>query len=225
MLVSEAARGAQEAGGDEAELLCWSTGSWPRFALKALTDDVLDAADVDQVEAQSAPTGAIDSVASVRVHQAQQLLSLAQVRPREGAAEQLRHEAADVRAHLVRLADHPRGVTHRVRSEFLGIVVVVGASAARLQARVGLDQLAAAVCSHHLAVGTHPDLAADEAGRQGVQGFIELDVVVGVDPALLPRRRIEARSLQRAERGFLHRGEDHQWLLTGGAVDAFPSHL
>ena len=76
MLVSEASRRAQEASGDEAQLLCLSACSWPCLALKALTDDVLDATDVDQVEAQGAPAGTIDPVASVLVHQAQQLLRL-----------------------------------------------------------------------------------------------------------------------------------------------------
>lgn len=166
MLVSEASRWAQEASGDEAELLCLSGCSRPRLALEALTDDVLDAADVDQVEAQSAPAGTIDPDASVLVDQAQQFLRLSQVCPREGAAEQLRHEAADVLADFVRLADHPCGVAHRVRSEFLGVVIVVGASSAGLQASVGPEQLAAQVRSHHLAVGAHPQLAPNVPCRQ-----------------------------------------------------------
>ena len=68
MLVREASRGAQEAGRDEAELLGFRACGRPRLALEALADDVLDAADVDQVEAQSAPAGSVDPGASVRVH-------------------------------------------------------------------------------------------------------------------------------------------------------------
>lgn len=60
----------------------------------------------------------------------------------------------------------PRGVAHRVRSEFLGVVVVVGASPTGLLASVGLDQFAAAVRSQHLAVGAYPHLATDVACRQ-----------------------------------------------------------
>lgn len=64
-------------------------------------------------------------------------MRLSQVRPREGVAEQVRHEAADVLADLVRLADHPGGVTHRVRSEFPGVVVVVGVALPGLPPSVG----------------------------------------------------------------------------------------
>ena len=85
MRMSEASRGAQEAGGNEAELLCGWACRRPRLALEAVADDGLDAADVDQIEAERAPAGAVDPVASVLVHHAQQLLRLTQARPWEAA--------------------------------------------------------------------------------------------------------------------------------------------
>ena len=75
--MGEAACGAQEAGWDESELLCLGGIGRLGLALEALADDVLDAADVDQVEAGGAPAGAVDPVGSVPVHQSQQLLRLA----------------------------------------------------------------------------------------------------------------------------------------------------
>ena len=56
----------------------------------------------------------------VLVHQAQELLRLAQLRPREGAGEQLGHEPPGVVADLVGLADHPLGIAHRVGASSLG---------------------------------------------------------------------------------------------------------
>ena len=67
MWVSEASRGAQEAAGHEAELLCLASCSRFGVALEALEDDVLDAADVDEIEAQSAPAGTVDPGASVLI--------------------------------------------------------------------------------------------------------------------------------------------------------------
>jgi hypothetical protein len=67
MWVSETSRGAQEAAGDEAKLLCVASCGRFGVALEALEDDVLDAADVDQVKAQSAPAGTVDPGASVLI--------------------------------------------------------------------------------------------------------------------------------------------------------------
>lgn len=67
MWVSETSRGAQEATGDQAKLLCLAGCGRFGLALEALEDDVLDAADVDEIEAQSAPAGAVDPVASVLI--------------------------------------------------------------------------------------------------------------------------------------------------------------
>ena len=124
---------------------------------------------------------------------AAELLRLAQVRPGEGAAEQLGHEAADMVADLVGLADHALGIAHRVRAR-----APWGSRRSRCTARraPGVHTIVTSspsvVGAHDLAVGAHPELAADVRGRQRVDGSVELEVVVGVDLALLPRRRIEA---------------------------------
>lgn len=165
--MGEASRGTQEAGWNESELLrLGAAGGWPALPLEALADDVLDAADVDEIEAESAPAGMLDALGAVFVHQPQELLRLAQVRPGEGAAEQLGHEAAGMVADLVGLANHALGIAHGVGRELLRIVLVVGAAPAGLQACIGADELASVVGAHDLAVGPHPELTADVLGGQ-----------------------------------------------------------
>jgi len=85
--MSEAPRGTQEAGGRHEAELFWPESGGRRFTFEALADDVVDTADMDEIEAESAPAGAIDSGAAVLVDQPQQFLRLPEVSPREGAIE------------------------------------------------------------------------------------------------------------------------------------------
>lgn len=123
------------------------------------------------------------------------------------------------------LQDHALRVAHRVGDELCGVVRIVGAALAGFEAGIGPRQLATAVGAHELAVGAHPYGAPDVLRGQGVQRLVELDVVVRVDFALLPRRRIETLGDERAERSLLEGGEDDQRLLPGGPVATLARHL
>ncbi len=123
------------------------------------------------------------------------------------------------------LAEQRVGVSPGVGSQLLRVVVIVGGAAARFDTRVGLDELALDVDAHQLAVAADPDAFADVTGRNGVEGLLELDVVVGVDLALGPRGRIEALAAKGLERGLLDVLEDDQGALAGGAVDALARDL
>ena len=103
--------GAEEAGRQQDELPR-SLGLGER--LEAVLDDALEALDVGEVEGERAAAGGIESREAVLVAEAQQLLGLAQLRPREGAGEELLGEAADVLALAPRLADRTLEVSHGV---------------------------------------------------------------------------------------------------------------
>ena len=83
--MDEALRVAQEA-----ECLLAAGVSGQRFVLRTVLlqgafEDVLDPPDVDQVVVEGAAAGGIDPCVAVLVRQAEQLLRLSQVGPREGA--------------------------------------------------------------------------------------------------------------------------------------------
>jgi hypothetical protein len=82
-----------------------------------------------------------------------------------------------------------------------------------------LDQLAVEIDPDQARVAADVDLGTDIAGRDGVEGPPELDVVIGVDGALGPGRRIEGRGRQREEGGLLLRLEDDAGGAARGAVD------
>ncbi len=106
------------------------------LALQRRADDVLDAADVEQLEAQGARTGGIDAGGAVALGQPEQLLRLPQARPGEGAAQEHAHELADGGPDLRGLADAGVGRAHGVGGALGGVVGVVGGPPAR---RAGAD--------------------------------------------------------------------------------------
>ena len=100
--VGEALRGAEEAGGggrQQDELAARRLGLAGRA--EAVFEDLDDALDAPQLEVEGAPAGDVDAGAAVLVREAQELLRLAELGPREGSGEQLLGEAADVLAHAV----------------------------------------------------------------------------------------------------------------------------
>ena len=196
-------RGTEEARQREDQQLA-AAGIALGLAREAGLQHGLDALHVEELEVQGAAAGGVEPAAAVLVAEAQELLGLAQLRPREGSREELLGEAAHVLAHAPGLADHGLRVPHGVGRELGRVVAVVGRAAAGRLALVDLHALAGDVDADELRVAAHPDALAHVAGRDGVDGLLELDVVVAVDLALGPARRIEARALERPQRGLLH---------------------
>ena len=79
----EAFRRPEEAAGQKEDLALGGGG----FVLRtqALLDDLLQAADIDQLETERSCTGLIDPLATVLLGQAEKLLCLAELRPGEGS--------------------------------------------------------------------------------------------------------------------------------------------
>ncbi len=82
--MGEVIRGTQEAGREQHEL-SRRLGVAERF--EAVHDDAFEALDVDQVEGERAPAAGVEAREAVLVAEAQELLGLAQLRPREGAGQ------------------------------------------------------------------------------------------------------------------------------------------
>ena len=213
----EASRGTQEARGAQEDEL--SAGAGGRHGAESLLEDGLDAADVDEIEVQRALAGAIEARAPVFVAEPQELLRLAEVGPGERRDEEAFEKAADVRAEAAALADHAVGIAHGVRRELFGIVVVVRGATAGWLPGVRLDQLALVVGAHELPIDAGPDGLVEVARRDGVDRLVDLDVVIGMDLARDPRRRIEARTVEGLE-GRALRDEADERTLAGRAVDA-----
>ena len=123
------------------------------------------------------------------------------------------------------LAQQGVGVSPSVGRQLLRVVVIVGGAAALLDTLVGLDELALDVDANQLAVAADPDAFADVTGGNGVEGLLELDVVIGVDLALGPDGGIEALGVKGTKRRSLRVLEDDEGPLAGGAVDALARGL
>ena len=183
-------------------------------------DDRLHAADLDELEGQGARAGGVDAGGPVALGQPQELLRLAEAGPREGPAEQDGHELADGGADLGGAADARIGRAHGVGRLLRGVVGVVRRPPARRLRRMDFDQLAVEIDPDQARVAADVDLGADVAGRDGVEGPLELDVVIGVDGALGPGGRIEGLGPQRQERGLLLGLEHDARGAARGAVEA-----
>ena len=190
--------GTQEAGVVEQQEL--SRDVRVTEGLEAVLDDVLEALHVDEVEGQRAAAGGVEAGEAVLVAEAQELLGLAQLRPREGPGEELLGEATDVLPLPLRLADRTIGIAHRVGGALGRVVVVVGGATALRDAAVGGDALAVDEDPDELRVAAHPHLLAHVAGGNRVKALPELDVVIRMDLGLGPHGGIEALGPERAGR-------------------------
>jgi sigma-B regulation protein RsbU (phosphoserine phosphatase) len=88
--------------------------------VESLQHDALDASDVDEREGQRACTRSVDDVVAVPRCEAQEFLSLTQLRPWQRAAEQRSHEAMGVGTDELGVLHHAIRVAHRVRRELAG---------------------------------------------------------------------------------------------------------
>ncbi len=83
-----------------------------------------------------------------------------------------------------------------------------------------LDQLAMVVDPDEAGIAADLDALAQVARGHGVQRVAELDVMIGMDGGLRPRRAIKGRGRERQERRLLHRLEHDARDLARGAVHA-----
>jgi len=223
--VGEAPGGTQEASRREQDELSARSGGIELAAVESVLHDRFDAPDVEELEVDGSVAGGFHPRSAVLVDEAQELLALAQLRPREGPGEELLHEAARVLALAAGLAEEQFWIAHGVGRELLGVVEVVGGASALGDALVRLHALALDVDADELRVAAHPDRLADVTGRHGVEPLLELDVVVGVDLAARPRGRIEPLAHERLECGLLRRLEDREGTLAGRAVHTLARDL
>jgi hypothetical protein len=212
--VVEVRRGAQEARGEERQLPRRVGVEWD----EGVPDHALDPPDVHHVEGEGSSTGLVHALRAVAIAQAQELLGLAEVGPGEGSGQEPLCEAPDVVALAVGLADQVLGIPHGVGGPLRGVVGVVRGALSLCDSFVRGDDLALDVDPRELRVATDPDLPAHVSGWRRVEGLLELDVVVGVDLALLPHGRVKAFALEREQRWLLHLLEDGEGALSGGAV-------
>ena len=189
--MGKAVLGAQEARGECNELPARGLGVG--LAIQSALEDAPDALGIEELEGQRPVTGGVDALVAVLVGEPQQGLALAQLGPREVAGQEFFEEGSDVGTLAVAFAHERLGVAAGVGSELPGIVVVVSGTAAGGDARVGLDARALDEDAHELGIAAHGDELAHVAGRHGVEGFLELDVVIALDFGLRPVGGIEAR--------------------------------
>ena len=190
--------------------------------LQGLHQDALDAAHVDEVHFQCSAAGGIEALGSVALAEAEQLVPLPDLGPRQRAVEEALSEFAHRRPQLGSLVldvvRRPGGVGR----ELGGIVVGIGGAAAPGLAEVGLDQLAPVIDAHQLAVHLDLHLPARraQAGRHRVQSLAALDVVVLVHLGLAPVGDLVGLAIPGNQSIPLLILEDHQGLSPRGAVDA-----
>jgi len=186
--MSEAALGSQEPGGQRGD----RSRTWLRRLSEGSGDDVLEPADVDQVEGEGAVASLFDALTSVLLAQPDELLRLAKLGPWDVAGEELLHEATDALAELLGLGDHVVRIPSGVGAELLGVVVVVDGAASRGLREMGLDQLSPVIDTDQRPVPADRDLLPEEACGHRVGRLAELNLVVGMDLAFGPVRGVEA---------------------------------
>lgn len=104
--MGEVVRGPQEAGWRQEDELAGGGGGRPLgLAVEGALEDLLDPPDVVELEEERSATGGIEPLTAVLVGQAQELLTLAKLRPGEVAGQERLHEATDVRALALRLTE------------------------------------------------------------------------------------------------------------------------
>lgn len=185
--MGEAVLGPQEPCGQHGDLT-WGLCGW---LAQGTQKDVFHPLDVDEIEGQGSAAGFLDTVGTILLGQAHELLGLTQLGPGKVSGEELLGEATYVLSEFLGFADHVVGIPAGVGAKFLGIVAVIGrASTGRLR-NMGLDQLTPEEDAHQGAISADSDLLATILGGNRVEGIAELDVVIRMNATLGPARRIE----------------------------------
>jgi hypothetical protein len=136
------------------------------FMLESQHQDAFDAPHLQQIEAEGTRAGGIEPLGCVAVGQAQQLLALAQLGPREGTLQQPFSEVADVGSQLHRLPDHMVRGAHGISGALGWVIVIIGGATTFGLAGMDFDQLAGAIQLDQLGIAARLELGAGWAGRR-----------------------------------------------------------
>src|SRR5215472_13505120 len=193
-----------------------------RFGLRlqSLFPDALEAVDVEQFEVESPSAGSVQTSGAVAFGQAQQLLRLTQTAPGELAAQKLIGEITGGGSQFTGPLAVVVGPAQGVGSPALWVIRVIGGAAAGWLALMGLDQLAVQIDMNQRSIAADLDAAADPARGNRVERLAKADMMVRMNLALSPGRRLEALGLERDQPGLLFCLEDLQGRSPGGSVDA-----
>lgn len=214
--MGEASRRSQEPRGQRGDR---GQGQGGRLA-QGGEQDPLHPPYVDQIEGERAGAGLFQAGGAVLLAQAQQFLGLSEFGPGELPGEEFFGEAADAFPELARLGDHVVGIPAGVGAAILRVVVVVGGTSAGRLRRVDLDQLAAEEDAYQGAIAADDDRLAPVRRGHRVEGAAELDMMIGMNAALGPLRRVEPIAGEGPQRDALFFLEDRQRPAARGAVDA-----
>src|SRR5215470_2437450 len=215
-------------GTEELQVECrLMSGDRLRFGLRlqSLFQNALQAVDVEQVEVESPPAGRVQTSGAVAFGQAQQLLRLPQTAPGELTAEKLIGESAGGGSEFACPLAVVVGPAQGVGSPAFRVIGVVGGAAAGRLALMRLDQLAARIDTNQRSIAADLDLAADPARGKRVERLAKADMMIRMNFALSPGRRLEAFGLEGNQLGLLFRLEHLQGHSPGGSVDAAASDL
>jgi hypothetical protein len=100
--VGEVIGGAQKTGGERDELALRGRRVG---AIEAGDDDLLDALHIEELEGERAAARRVEALEAVALPEPQELLGLAQLRPRKRTGEQLLGEASDPVTAALRFVD------------------------------------------------------------------------------------------------------------------------
>ena len=112
------------------------------IAFQALFENALDPVDIDQIKVQGAPARGVETVRSISIRQAQQLLRLPQTAPGELAFQEFVGEVPGCRSQLPCFVTVEIRPAHGERRPALGIVGKVGGAASAFLTRMRFDQIA-----------------------------------------------------------------------------------
>ena len=220
--MGEDGAGPGEASGGRGQ---WQLGR--SLLVQGLHQDAFQAAHVDEVHVHRPPAGGVQARAGVALGQAQQLVPLAELGPRQGVSKETLGEFGHRRSQPGRL---PLELVRRpggVGADSGGIVLGIGGPPAPGLAQVDLDQASLVIDVHQLAVGADLHLLPRRAEVRGhrVEGLLALDVVVGMHLEGAPVGDLVGFPVPGEQGVAFLLLEYQEGLAAGGAVDAPAGHL
>lgn len=199
------------------------------LGIDALHHDALNTSDIDEVKTQSPSAGSVDAVSSIFVYEPQELLRLAQMRPRKRAAQKLRGKFTEMVSLLLGAPNQPVSIAQRVGSLLGRVVTVICMAPPRRLTWMCFDELTCQVDAHQLPVATDGHLLALGERtlvpmRNRIQCVAKTNVVIGMHLRLGPLGRVESLAGDGLEGSLLVRLELHEGLLARRAVNASARH-
>lgn len=200
-----------------------------RFVFQRRLEDALDAPHVDGVEGERPGAGRVHPGRAEPLTEPQELLGLPEPRPEERPAQEHAQELPHGGPERRPLLDAAVRGPERVGGQGRRVVGVIGGPVpGRLGGSLGgmrLDEGAPVVEPDEPGVAAHLKTLPHVAGRHRVERPAELDVVIGVDGGLGPRRAVEGCRGERQQPRPLDRLEDEAGHLARRAVEPRPRML